>query len=116
MRLREFSTEGSAQLVLRVLRGLADNEGQPSTLPFPNVLKVIAPFNTGISTPDGLIKFINDVDPEGNTLSISQDNSGNVILNTKEKDPEKPGVDMPSTGPSVDAMASSNSKNLQPNI
>jgi hypothetical protein len=116
MRLREFSSEeGSAQLVLRVLRGLADVDGQPSTQPFPNVMKAISKFNLGISTPDGLIKWANDVDPNGNTLKISQDDSGNIILNTKEKDPEQPGQGMPTTGPSVDRMAKSNS-DLSPKI
>jgi len=110
MRLREFaSSEGSAELVLRVLRGLADKDGQPSTLPFSAVLKSIAPFNLGISTPDGLVKFANDTDPNGKVLKISQDDKGNVILNTKEKDPEQAGQDMPATGPSVDQMAKSNS-------
>jgi hypothetical protein len=117
MRLREFASDGSSSAldVLRVLKGLADKDGQPSTLPFPNVMKALSPFNLGISTPDGLIKWANDVDPEGNTLKISQDDSGNVILNTKEKDPEQPGQSVLATGPSVDQMAKSNS-NLAPKI
>jgi hypothetical protein len=116
MRLREFaSDQGSALDVLRVLKGLANKDGQPSTLPFPNVMKTLSPFGLGISTPDGLIKWANDVDPNGNTLSISQDDSGNIILNTKEQDPEQPGQNQPATGPSVDRMAKSNS-DLSPKI
>jgi len=118
MRLREFaldSNDGDPLMVLRILRGLANKEGQPSTLPFTNIRKMFNTANIPMDSPDDLIKWANEHDPNGNVLKISQDGKGNLILNTKEKDPEQPGQDMPTTGPSVDRMAKSNSS-LTPKI
>jgi hypothetical protein len=118
MRLREFdsdSDEGSALDVLRVLRGLANKDNQPSTLPFLAVLRIISQFNLGISTPDGLIKWANDQDPDGNVLSISQDSKGNIVLNTNVKNPKQVNQLEKPKGPSVASMASANT-DLSPKI
>jgi hypothetical protein len=117
MRLFEVD-QGSARDVLAVMQGLADKEGQSSELPFPVVMNILRPFGLGISTPDGLIALKNAVDPQGDVFDVSDDGKGTIILNTKLKDndPEQGGQDGKAAGPSVDAMASSNSKQLSPNI
>jgi hypothetical protein len=108
MRLFEVD-QGSALEILRVLKGLANKDGQPSTIPWPAVQKTLSGLDLGISTPDALIKLANDTDPEGNVFSVSKDNQGNIVLNTKVKDPEQPNQEPSATGPSVDKMAKSNS-------
>lgn len=115
MRLFEVDA-GSARDVLAVLQGLANKEGQSSELPFPTVMRVIAPFNLGISSPDGLIALKNAVDPGGDVIQDITDN-GTVILNTGE--PSQLGPDQAQQrkdGPSVDRMASSAAKKLSPNL
>lgn len=117
MRLFEVD-QGSVRDVLAVMQGLADKEGQSSELPFPVVMNILKPFGLGISTPDGLIALKNAVDPSGDVIQDIA-NDGTVTLNTKVQDPN---ADQQSTepgkaaGPSVDKMASANSKNLSPNI
>jgi hypothetical protein len=117
MRLFEVD-QGSARDVLAVLQGLANKPGdqQPSELPFPVVMKLIQPFGLGISSPDGLIALKNAIDPAGDVFDISDDGKGTVILNTKEKSPDQAQQLKKPTGPAVDSMASSNAKNLSPNI
>ena len=115
MRLFEVD-QGSARDVLAVLQGLANKEGQASELPFPVVMNVLKPFGLGISSPDGLIALKNEVDPAGDVFDISDDGKGTVILNTRVKDPEQQQAMKKPVGPSVDKMASANSKDLTPNI
>lgn len=114
MRLYEVD-QGSALEILRILKGLANKDGQPSTIPWPAVQKTLAGLDLGISTPDALIKLANDTDPEGNVFTVSKDDSGNIVLNTNVKDPEQQAQEPKSTGPSVDKMAKSNS-DLSPKI
>lgn len=115
MRLFEVDL-GSARDVLAVMQGLANKEGQESTLPFRVVLNLLKPFNLGVSTPDALIALKNSVDPNGDVIKDVADD-GTVTLNTKVQGAEEPGsaVKQP-TGPSIDKMASANSKNLSPTI
>jgi hypothetical protein len=114
MRLFEVD-QGSARDVLAVLQGLADKQGQSSELPFPVVMNMLRPFGLGISTPKGLIALKNEVDPTGDVIQDILDN-GTVVLNTKVPGQEKdPAIKKP-TGPSVDKMASANSKDLTPDI
>ncbi len=108
--------QGSARDVLAVLQGLANKEGQASELPFPVVMNVLKPFGLGISSPDGLIALKNEVDPAGDVFDISDDGKGTVVLNTRVKDPEQQQAMKKPVGPSVDKMASANSKNLSPNL
>jgi hypothetical protein len=115
MRLFEVD-QGSARDVLAVLQGLANKEGQASELPFPVVMNVLKPFGLGISSPDGLIALKNEVDPAGDVFDISDDGKGTVVLNTRVKDPEQQQAMKKPVGPSVDKMASANSKNLSPNL
>ena len=112
MRLFEVDL-GSARDVLAVLQGQANRAGQSSTLPFAVVIKLIRPFGLGISTPDGLIALKNKVDPAGDVIQ-DIDDQGNVILNTGVANPNQP--QEPAGSPAVDAMASSNAKQLSPNI
>jgi hypothetical protein len=114
MRLYEVDL-GSARDVLAVLQGQADRAGQASTLPFAVVMKLIRPFGLGINTPDGLIALKNKVDPAGDVIADILDN-GAVVLNTKTKNPNQDPAQQTGGSPAVDAMASSNAKNLSPNI
>jgi hypothetical protein len=114
MRLLEVDL-GSARDVLAVLQGQANREGQSSTLPFVVVMKLLRPFGLGISTPDGLIALKNAVDPAGDVIdSITDD--GAVILKTNTKNPNQEKPAEVGAGPAVSAMASSNAKQLKPNI
>ena len=115
MRLFEVD-QGSARDVLAVLRGLANKEGQSAELPFPTVMKVLGPFELGISTPDGLIALKNAVDPDGAVIQDISD-TGTVILKTTQQSPLKPDqAQKPKDGPSVDRMAASGAKKLSPDI
>jgi len=106
---------GSARDVLAVLQGQANKEGQSSTLPFAVIMKLIRPFGLGINTPDGLIALKNAVDPAGDVISDVQ-SDGTVILKTNTKNPNQEKPAEVGASPAVDAMASSNAKQLQPNI
>lgn len=114
MRLYEVDL-GSARDMLAVLQGQADRAGQPSTLPFATVMNLIKPFGLGISTPDGLIALKNKVDPAGDVIADILDN-GSVVLNTKAQNQNQDPAQKKAAGPSVDAMASSNAKQISPNI
>ena len=114
MRLFEVDL-GSARDVLAVLQGQANRQGQASTLPFATVMKLIKPFGLGISTPDGLIALKNQVDPAGDVIADILDN-GSVVLNTNQPNQNQDPAQKQSAGPAVDAMASSNAKNLSPEI
>jgi hypothetical protein len=112
MRLFEVDL-GSARDVLAVLQGQANKEGQTSTLPFPVVMRLLSPYDLGINSPDGLIALKNAVDPAGDVIQ-DIDDQGNVILKTDSASPNQP--QEPAGSPAVDAMASSNAKQLSPNI
>ena len=114
MRLFEVDL-GSARDVLAVLQGQANRAGQSSTLPFATVMKLIRPFGLGISTPDGLIALKNKVDPAGDVIADVLDN-GSIVLNTNRPNPNQDPAQKTGGGPAVDAMASSNAKQLSPNI
>lgn len=121
MRLYEIASPDSARTILAVVKGLADRNDIPSEIPFPAFKKYIKGDEMGIGTPDALIAFKNQVDSTGDVISdIKDDGKGNVtvILNTKVKSPGQQQAEPQNTGqgPSVDAMASSNAKNLQPNF
>jgi hypothetical protein len=110
--------QGSARDVLAVLKGLANKPGhqQPVELPFPTVLNILRPFGLGIATPDGLIALKNNVDPQGSVIQDIKDD-GTLVLNTNVKNPnDQPKQPKQGGGPSVDRMASSNAKNLKPDL
>lgn len=112
MRLFEVDL-GSARDVLAVFQGQADKEGQSASLPFAAVMRMIRPFHLGISTPDGLIALKNKIDPTGDVISEILPN-GTVVLNTKQKNPTQ--QEPAGNAPSIDAMASRNSKPLNPKV
>lgn len=114
MRLFEVDL-GSARDVLAVLQGQANKEGQPSTLPFPTVMKMLKPYNLGISSPDALIALKNAVDPAGDVIKDILDD-GSVVLKTRAENPNQDQAQQTGGGPAVDAMASSNAKTLSPKI
>lgn len=105
---------GSARDILAVLKGQADKKNQPSTIPFPVIMNLLKRLGLGISTPDGLIALKNKIDPAGDVIADILD-SGAVVLNTKAKNPNQDSSTKQTKGPSIDAMAASNT-DLTPNI
>lgn len=121
MRLFEVASPDSARTILAVIQGLADRNDIPSELPFAAFKNYIKGDEMGIGTPKALIAFKNQVDPTSDVISdIKDDGKGNVtvILNTQTKSPDQQQAQPANTGqgPSIDTMASSNAKQLQPNI
>jgi hypothetical protein len=116
MRLFEVD-QGSARDVLAVFQGLANKNNTPAVLPMPTVMNILKPFVLGIATPDGLIALKNAIDPQGDVIKDISDN-GTLTLKTNAQDPNTPdqSSDEKPTGPSVDQMASHNSKNLEPKL
>jgi hypothetical protein len=114
MRLFEVD-QGSARDVLAVLQGLANKNDQTSELPFAVVMQYLKPFGLGIGTPDGLIALKNAVDPGGDVIQDVLDN-GTVVLNTHNKSQLQPDQIKQPTGATVDKMAKSGAKKLQPDI
>jgi len=110
MRLFELD-QGGVRDMLSVLQGLANRSGQSAELPFPAVMNIIKPFALGISTPDGLIALKNAVDPQGDVIADILDN-GTVVLNTNTpgKQQDEPVKPKSGTTPTLDKMASNNSK------
>ena len=119
MRLFEVAPGGFRD-VLSVLKGLADVDGRSSVIPFPVLKQNLEPFGLALGRGDEysrktLVAFKNEYDPKGEIIKDITDKAG-IVLNTDvPTDDQSPAVQKP-TGPSVDAMASSNSKQLSPNI
>lgn len=120
MRLFELDSSGDGRAVLSVIQGLANRPGKemPAELPFQAFKNLIRGDEIGVGTPNALIAFKNKEDPAGDVFDVRDDGNGNftVVLNTKEKNPNQQQAVKKATGPSVDAMAASNSKTLNPNI
>lgn len=113
MRLFEVAL-GSARSVLSVLKGQVGADGT-STIPFQAVMNMIQPFNLGVSSPKGLSELITMLDPEGNIVSDVSD-TGDLTLNSLTQNVGDQQPDAAGAGSTVDQMASSNSKNLSPNL
>ncbi len=113
MRLLEVLDIGSFRSVLAVKQGEANKRGIPLEIPFAALQSYLEPL--GINSPDALIAVKNKIDPTGDVISDVLQN-GTVILNTKVPSDEQDAQPKKATGPSVDKMASANSKNLSPNI
>ena len=121
MRLFEVASVEDARTILDVIKGLANNDRIPSKLPFHAFKNYIGGDEIGIGTPDALVAFKNAVDPEGDVIQDIQDNGQGdavVILNTNVQAPEDDAAQTPTkaSSPSVDRMASANSKKLSPDI
>lgn len=114
MRLFEVDI-GSARDVLAVIQGRANKDGVTSELPFRTVMGYIDGFDLGISTPEGLKALFNKVDPAGDVVQDVLDD-GTIVLKTDTPSQRNDQPIKQGTGPSIDAMASSGAKKLQPDI
>jgi hypothetical protein len=110
MRLFEVD-RSSARDVLAVLRSQSDKSESHLTIPFNSVMRLLKPYDLGISTPEGLRSLVAEIDPQGSVIADILDN-GSVVLNTKKPNPNQDAAIERGTGPSVDQMASSNAKTL----
>lgn len=117
MRLFEVDT-GAVIPILKVLRGLAANNETSGEIPFATVMNYLKKFDLPLGGMDSdrqqvMTALKNSLGPAGAIIKdIKPD--GAIVLD-KPQDPAQ-ATAAQSAGPSVDAMASSNSKQLQPNI
>jgi hypothetical protein len=120
MRLFEVDL-GGARAVLSTLRGLADQHGRDAVIPF-DVVKTAAGDvgdllgNGGRNSKELLLQLKNQIDPEGKVIADVTDDAA-VILNTEAPSDADVGMDastgaLPAGGPTVDKMASRNSKSV----
>ena len=114
MRVFEMLDLGSIRSVLAVKQGEADRSGKSASIPFVSLKSYLEPL--GISTPDALIAAKNDIDSVGDVIDSITD-TGTVILKTQAENPDKPATTAGApAGPSVDQMAASNAKTLNPKL
>lgn len=121
MRLFEIDA-GGARAALSLYQGQADKENRAKELSFAEVLNILKPFDLpigGIHSGDKdkiLVALKNAIDPNGDVFDVKGDGTGTVVLNTRVKGADQQTAAPTSTGPSVDAMANSGAKKLQPDI
>ena len=101
---------GSLRSALSVRQGQAAKSNQQKELPLSVIKDIARDLGFSITNVDALQQFKNKIDPTGDVFDITD--KGNVIL----KDPNKLSMLTKGGGPSIDTMASRNSKNLSPNI
>lgn len=117
MRLFEVDT-GAVVPILKVLRGLAANNETSGQIPFATVMNYLKKFDLPLGGMDSdrqqvMTALKNSLGPAGEIIkAINPD--GSIVLDTPQ-DPAQ-ATAAQTAGPSVDAMASSNAKQLQPNI
>jgi len=116
MRLFEVDT-GAVVPILKVLRGLAANNETSGIIPFATVMNYLKKFDLPLGGLDSdrqqiMVALKNSLGDAGQIIKdINPD--GSIVLD-KPEDPAQAQADQ-SRGPSVDAMASSNT-DLTPNI
>ena len=108
---------GSARNILSILQRDANKPGSAGTgksltVPFSAMINMLDRFDLGISTPDGIRKWVETV-PGAKAVIDSVLDDGSVIVKTTARNPNKDKAQ--STGgasPAIDAMASKNAKTL----
>jgi hypothetical protein len=121
MRLFELDS-GGARAALSLYQGQADKENRAKELSFAELLNILKPFDLplgGLHSGDKdkiLVALKNAIDPNGDVFDVKGDGNGTVVLNTKVKSADQQQPTTASRGPSVDAMANSGAKKLQPDI
>jgi len=114
MRLFEVMDAGSIRSILAVQQGQANDADTYSQIPFVNLKSELA--SLGISSIDGLIALKNKVDPAGDVIKDIDSRTGMITLNTRQQDPNEPEPAPKGASPTVDKMAKSGAKKLQPDI
>jgi hypothetical protein len=108
---------GSASDVLRILQSNANQPGSAGTgksltVPFSAMINLLDQFDLGISTIDGIRKWVETV-PGAKAVIDSVLDDGSVIVKTTAKNPNKDKAQSTSgPSPAIDAMASKNAKTL----
>jgi len=117
MRLLEVDT-GSAQVVLKILRGLANEHGQSGRIPYAAFLNKMKQFDLPLGGPNSdrqqMITALKNANPQLGAIIKSVEADGTIVLD-KTNEPQDQSAGQ-AGGPSVDAMAASNSKTLSPKI
>ena len=119
MKLFEIAS-GGAEEVLRILQAQAKDAKEPTTVPFSSFMRMIDPFNLGVSTPDGVRALLiggSGLDKDRKVVKNVTD-QGDVILSTglPGDDAQNPDAGRAPNTPTLDAMASRNAKKLTPDI
>ena len=108
---------GSARNVLSILQNKANEPGsagigQSLTVPFSAMVNMLDRYDLGISTPDGIRKWVETV-PGAKAVIDSVLDDGSVIVKTAAQNPNKDKAQSTSgPSPAIDAMASKNAKTL----
>lgn len=115
MKIRELFEDpsydiGSLRSALSVRQGQARKSGQSKELPLAVIKDIARDLGFSITDLATLKAFKDKIDPTGDVFDITD--KGTVILNK----PEAAVVPGKGGGPSVDAMASSNAKQISPKI
>ncbi len=101
---------GSLRSALAVRQGQVRKSGGSRELPLAVLKDIARDLGFSITDIDTLKAFKDKIDPTGDVFDITD--KGTIILNK----PEAGVMPAKGAGPSVDAMASSNSKQLTPKI
>jgi len=101
---------GSLRSALAVRQGQAKKSGGSRELPLAVIKDIARDLGFSITDIDTLKAFKDKIDPTGDVFDITD--KGTIILNK----PEAAILPSKGSGPSVDAMAASNARQLTPKI
>ena len=101
---------GSLRSALSVRQGQAKKAGGSKELPLAVIKDIARDLGFSITDLDTLKAFKDKIDPTGDVFDITD--KGTIMLNK----PEAAIMPAKGAGPGVDAMASSNAKQLSPKI
>jgi len=108
---------GSASDILRILQSNANKPGSAGTgrsltVPFTAMINLLDRFDLGISTIDGIRKWVETV-PGAKAVIDSVLDDGSVIVKTAAQNPNKDKAQQAGgASPAIDAMASKNAKTI----
>ena len=121
MKIVEVIDLGSSGIVLRILKDLANRSEDHVTIPFPALKQELKRFDLplGDGGPESasiLEKLKNQIDDQGKVIKSIDPQTATITLNTNAKNPNTPDATHQPYTPTIDRMASSGSKKLQPDI
>lgn len=104
--------------LFRVLKGETDRKGGKATLTWPAFVNYVNQFDLplgGLHSDKGkMIAALKNLSPSLGAMIKSVDAGGNIELDLNNQPGDQTAAQGGSGGPSVDAMASSNAKELKP--
>ena len=117
MKLLEVDT-GAVQVVLKILRGLANEHGRTGEIPYAAFLNKMRAFDLPLGGPDSdrqqVIAALKNANPQLGAIIKDVKPDGTIVLD-KTNEPADQAAGQ-AGGPAVDAMASSNAKQLSPKL